>query len=136
MYRRILDASWNRQIDLALPLGAEKKRSRSLPLGVEKAKGKKALENSKKVAKGNKVAKGKKDMAAFDTIDATIDELAASAAASPSMPPTPPSGNCLSAYTPRFLGMPIVLPTKLPACPAFPWDGSGSSWDGSGSCST
>jgi hypothetical protein len=119
-------------MEIAPPPSAEKKRSRSLPLGVEK----KALENSKKAAKANNVANGKKDMAAFDTFDATIDELAASAAASSSMPPTPPSGNCLSKYTPRLLGMPIVLPTKLPACPAFPWYGSGSSWDGSGSCST
>lgn len=133
-------------MDIALPLVAEKKQAKKQgknAQGNQAAKGKKALEKSKKADKGNKAAKGKKDMAAFDTIDDTIDELAASAAASPSMPPTPPSGNCLSAYSPRLLGMPIVLPAKLPPCPAFPWDGSitivessGSSWDGSGSCPT
>ena len=138
------DASWTcqrQQMDIALPLAAEKKQAKKPDKNTEKAKkafekAKKAFEKGKKAEKCKNAEKGKKDLAAFDTIDDTIDELAASAAASPSMPPTPPSGNCLSAYSPRLLGMPIALPTKLPPCPAFPWDGLGSSWDGSGSCST
>ena len=69
-------------MDTALPLVTEKKQAKKPDKnaqGNKAAKGKTALEKGKKAEKGKKTEKGKKDMAAFDTIDATIDELAASA---------------------------------------------------------